>query len=76
MEANSILLEIFHALWAILDVIFMFIDKCFRSIFNAIPSPAIPFLIGIFCFSCLAIFIIIIDQQDEGVSRAVLKRHV
>lgn len=73
MTDINIGLEIFMFFWTFLDLIFIFIDNMFRSIFNAIPGTAMPFLIGIFCYSISATFMILIDKQDEGSKRVLLK---
>lgn len=59
-------MAIFLGIWYVLDVIFGFIDRGFRAVFNAIPDSAIPFLIGIACYSICAIFILIIERQEPG----------
>lgn len=70
---ENILFDIFLAFWSILDVIFSFIDESFTLVFNALPSDAIPYVIGIFVYSVIAIMVVIITAQDKGNKKLALK---
>lgn len=65
MSADPIMTG-FLVIWYIFDVIFGFIERAFMAVFNAIPNTAMPFLIGIACYSICAIFILIIEKQPPG----------
>lgn len=59
--------------WSFLDVIFTFVDLLFTHLFDAIPVEAIPFLIGIFCYSVCAFFVFFIDRAGPGSGTLLLK---
>lgn len=59
-------MTIFLVIWSIFDVIFGFVERAFIAVFNAIPYSAMPFLIGIACYSMCAIFVLIIEKQGPG----------
>lgn len=65
MSADPVM-TVFLAIWHVFDIIFGFIERGFRAVFNAIPNSAIPFLIAIACYSICAIFVVIIDRQEPG----------
>lgn len=49
-----VLWDIFLVVWVYLDEMFTWIDAQFKLVFDAIPETAIPFLIGICCYSVCA----------------------
>lgn len=65
--------NVFMFIWSILDAIFSFIESSFIDIFNGIPSEAIPFLIGIFAYSIVAVFDIYINHMETGNKLLILK---
>lgn len=65
MSADPIMTP-FLIIWYVFDVIFGFIERGFRAVFNAIPNSAMAFLIGIACYSICAIFVVIIERQEPG----------
>lgn len=65
--------NVLMVIWGILDGIFSFIENSFILIFNAIPVEAIPFLIGIFAYSIVAILDITINHMETGNKLLILK---
>jgi len=65
--------DIFMGIWAVLDVLFGYIDFIFRSIFDDIPNSAIAFLIGIISYSVLELLVYIINKQEAGNRKMFLK---
>lgn len=61
------------AIWTFLDLIFSFIDALFQNLFSAIPLEAIPFLIGIFCYSVIAFIMFFTEIAPEGADIIILK---
>lgn len=59
-------MTVFLVIWSIFDVIFGFIDRAFKAVFNAIPYSAMPFLIGIAMYSICAMFVLVIEKQESG----------
>ncbi len=68
---ENLLWDLFMAIWAVLNLLFRFIDDSFANIFNAIPQTAIPFVVGIFCYSIVAIFLILLEKL-EGSERLAI----
>lgn len=65
--------NVFMFIWSVLDAMFTFIENSFRDIFNAIPVPAIPFLIGIFSYAIVAFLLISINHMKSGKKVLILK---
>ncbi len=65
--------NVFMFIWSILDAMFSFIENSIKDIFNAIPVPAIPFLIGIFSYSIIAFLLISINNMKSGKKVLILK---
>jgi len=66
-------LAVFIAFWSFLDAIFSFIDESFTMIFNGMPLEAIPFVIGIFCYSIIAIMVVLITAEEKGNRKVLMK---
>lgn len=64
---------IFIIFWSFLDAIFNYIEQVFIAVFTAIPLTAIPFLIGIFCYSIVAFFQVLIERQEAGNEKLATK---
>lgn len=65
--------QIFYSIWQVLNVFFLYIDGLFRSLFDAIPAPAITFLIGIVCYSLLEFLVFFINREEKGNKKLFLK---
>lgn len=70
---SNIGMDIFLAIWTVLDMLFTFIDNVFASLFDGIPTEAIPFLIAIFCYSVLS-FVEFFLKITVGHTRRILLR--
>jgi hypothetical protein len=64
---------IFMAIWNVLDFLYSYITYMATAMFDHIPPSAIPFMIGLFCYSFLDFLVFTINRQDESVKRTFLK---
>lgn len=65
MSADPII-TVFLAIWSVFNALFTFIENVFIALFNAIPYSAMPFLIGIACYSICVIIVLSIERQEPG----------
>jgi len=72
MSENAVM-EFFLSFWIILDMIFTFVEQLFVWIFDGIPIEAIPFLIGIFCYSVSSFFVFFISVSEGETKRLIFK---
>jgi len=65
MINQSTAMDAFYAFWSVLDIIFSYIDQQFRNVFSSIPSDAIQFLIGIYCYILLTVIGIFVQREED-----------
>lgn len=64
---------IFAGFWSILDVFFNTITNIFANIFDAVPSTALPFLIGLFCYALIDFLAFLVFMQGGGFKGALMR---
>jgi len=72
-ETGREFFNIFLAFWAVLDMMFTWIEQQFINVFSAIPNEAIPFLMGIVLMSIIEFSRFFINRMDPSMKRIGLK---
>jgi hypothetical protein len=69
ITATGTIWDIFMFFWLFLDAIFSYITGSAENLFTGLPTEAIPFVIGIICYSLLAFITWYIQKVGAGRKR-------